>query len=165
MSIYAHTNRLLGLGDCGSWVIDSNTGDWLGHVVAQNDDDLTGYIIPAVDIEARLGNTISLASSPRASPLDSTIFGHGSARRKLLEEEDHVDTVKEPPAAGSHLDVQANDSKMRLLNSGDLKLLRAPKSANNKLYEASERGNEKLVQLLLEKGADVNVRRGSYGTA
>lgn len=38
------------MGDCGSWVLNSTTGDWLGHIVAGRTGTSVAYIVLARDI-------------------------------------------------------------------------------------------------------------------
>jgi hypothetical protein len=40
----------LATGDCGSWILDSENGDFLGHIVAGSPATGVAYIVPSVDI-------------------------------------------------------------------------------------------------------------------
>lgn len=52
------------MGDCGSWVIDAQTEEWIGHIVARQPGSTLAYIVPAQrimeDIKAEFGHEPSL---------------------------------------------------------------------------------------------------------
>jgi len=58
---------LLESGDCGSFVVDSNTGSLYGFIVAGNIGTGFGYIMPAykvqLDITRRLGHPFTLPTT------------------------------------------------------------------------------------------------------
>jgi hypothetical protein len=58
-------------GDSGCWVIDPESGDLYGHLVAASSESQVGFIIPAkrifADIRLQLGGTLELASISNAT--------------------------------------------------------------------------------------------------
>lgn len=66
---------MLELGDSGAWVVDEDTGDLYGHIVAGRPGGYHAYIIPAqktfTDLEARLHCEVSL---PEPSSIDLNTF-------------------------------------------------------------------------------------------
>ncbi len=65
---YGIIDSPLEIGDCGSWIIDANTGDLFGHVVAGSPKTGAAMIIPAVltftDLEARTQIRPRLPTTP-----------------------------------------------------------------------------------------------------
>jgi peptide-N4-(N-acetyl-beta-glucosaminyl)asparagine amidase len=55
-----HFDARLDVGDCGSWVIDAESGDLYGHIVAGSPDSGAAIVVPFapvfLDIAARVGN-------------------------------------------------------------------------------------------------------------
>ncbi|KAG4431414.1 hypothetical protein IFR05_013106 [Cadophora sp. M221] len=75
------TVRLVGQlnkGDCGSWVVDSVTGDLLGHIIAGSPKSGVAYILPAQqifdDAPNRYGLQLQLSTTWRAGEA-STSYG------------------------------------------------------------------------------------------
>lgn len=62
-------------GDAGSWVIDPETGDLYGHIIAIFPESRVAYLVPAYrifsDIKEQLGGTVELAGRNRSSMLMS----------------------------------------------------------------------------------------------
>lgn len=62
-----HMDGPLEQGDCGSWIVDNESGNLYGHIVAGCPDLCVAYIIPAFqafdDIQQRLGEELILPSS------------------------------------------------------------------------------------------------------
>lgn len=55
------TVRLAGIlsnGDCGSWVVDAETGDLYGHIVAGSPSNGVAYIVPTCQIQDYLENSV-----------------------------------------------------------------------------------------------------------
>lgn len=85
-------------GDCGSWVLDRNTGALYGHIVAENPSHGLAYLIPAWqvmdDLRRQFGVAFSLPtveSQPLSEPLRATEQGF---RTRPKKEEGHDAAIK-----------------------------------------------------------------------
>ena len=84
-------------GDCGSWILDAETGDLYGHIVAGCEQTGTAYIMPAhnvfEDARKRLGSDIMLPgatlledkAASKNGVMTTTSRGLNTKKRKQLE--------------------------------------------------------------------------------
>jgi hypothetical protein len=76
-------NGRLARGDSGSWVINAQTGELLGHIVAGSPDTGVVYIVPAYqvfnDVSQRLGGGVELFAKASSEAESTTTKGAGSS--------------------------------------------------------------------------------------
>ncbi|KAH7416641.1 hypothetical protein BKA64DRAFT_636042 [Cadophora sp. MPI-SDFR-AT-0126] len=119
----------IGYGDCGSWIIDDETGDLYGHIIAGSPESSVAFIMPAStirsDIRQRFGSDLTL---PQDTDLSKT--------------RDDFQPMNSSPmiTPGSHGSYNMGES--------ELTRSKAKQSSNDSLRRDTESqlGNERLSQ-------------------
>ncbi|KAK5947991.1 hypothetical protein OHC33_010975 [Knufia fluminis] len=159
----------LSLGACGKWVFD-HQGNWYGHVVAGMPGTKVAYVAPAAGIVDSIRLTTRMTSLSLESPQpgfpvekikpSSTSMRHAinapalSKRQSPAEQKPRIKALRPDRTSVLdrvyNLDASSNAQRARYSNA---------------LQAASAGGHEKVVQILVEQGADVNTQGGHFGNA
>ncbi|KAF4250945.1 hypothetical protein CNMCM8980_009584 [Aspergillus fumigatiaffinis] len=126
-------------GDSGSWVVDPHDDSIVAIVIARCEALNATYALSARDVFNDIARNIG-------QTIDLTVADNGSLLA-LAAKQGKADLVEEilRPA----IDLNSKNERERTA------------MYDNALLEASAEGHEKIIQLLLENGADVNAQGGS----
>ncbi len=164
------------LGDCGSWVVDTNTGEWFGHIIAQDTGAATAYLVPAEaiqsDIISKFGTTFELnpdyssgkfcikspsTPDPALAPIRQVSHGLTFACSNFTVRNDtKPENITTDPSQALPTDLSS------LSRSAQLSKTRA-KQVFTSLQDAAAGGHLDVVEELLTAKADVDAAAAAGG--
>ena len=117
----ANTHKSADAGDCGSWVVDSETCDLYGHVVAGQRNGSTVYVAPAVkivkEIEQATGCSVSIPLTQVTQTLQTGLTDEPKREVESAIVANHPRVTSRHDESPSNSEIDSEEAELNMLQA------------------------------------------------